>query len=134
MSYSQGSLPLLSLQWMESLGILYERSHGPSSLFRPAPQGKCLAYHMGAHPSPWSALWELEGMGWSQSSVFSEFQEGKGIRQGGSRGGEELDSSVGLAGFFSLAPPLVAKGRCPHLKIGVTTYSLSESVVKVNGS
>lgn len=66
--------------------------------------------------------------------VFSEFQEGKGIRQGGSRGGEELDSSIGLAGFFSLAPPLVAKDRCPHLKIGVTTYSLSESVVKVNGS
>lgn len=120
---------------MESLGILYERSHGPSSLFRPAPQGKCLAYHMGAQSQSMVSIVGIGGNGVeSVLRVFAEFQEDKRIRGGGSRGGEELDSSIGLAGFFSLAPPLVAKGQCPHLKIGITTYSLSESVVEVNGS
>lgn len=58
---SKGSLPLLTLQWMESLGILYEPSPGHLSLFLPAIQGKCLAFHMGSQSQSMASKWELVG-------------------------------------------------------------------------
>ena len=48
MNDSDGSSPLLSLQWMESLGTPCEPLPGRSSLFLPAIQGECLTYHVGS--------------------------------------------------------------------------------------
>lgn len=57
--------------------------------------------------------------------VFSEFQEGdREPEEGGSSRSEEFGSGVGLAGFLSLAPALLAKAQFPHLESGVTVHFL----------
>lgn len=87
---------------MENLGILCEPSPGHLSLFLPAIQGKCLAYHMGSRSQSMASMWELVGVGMGEPvlRMFSEFQKGWGESGGSSHNGGELGSGARL-GFSS---------------------------------